>query len=147
MMRPATSNAMRTYILRVVRTAGVVVLVWFAAESWFVRAYNARPGLNCTIKAPEGISRGIVHLREADTETIKGYAWRIRVLSVSEKSASVVIQALRFPDGTSFAAMSRGLDTAAPQYFEYKPCSELVIPVDGAAPLLLSGFTSSPCLR
>src|SRR5215470_10781191 len=138
---------MRTRHLQIVKIAAVVMLVWFAASWLFVKAHDALPGLHYTITAPGCLTRSAVRVRETDFGIMNGYAWRIRALSITDKSAVLLVQTGVFPDGTSFETMHRGLDGVAPQKLTYKPCTQLALPVNGAASLVLTGFTLSPCAR
>ena len=76
-----------------------------------------------------------------------GYAWRIEAVSESEKYAGLIVRAKHFPDETAPGAMYRALGEVPPQRLTYKACTEVSIPVEGAPPLVLTGFPSSPYIR
>lgn len=76
-----------------------------------------------------------------------GHAWQIEAVSVSEKYAGLIVRAKHFPDETAPEAMYRALGALPPQRLTYKACTEVSIPVEGVPPLVLAGFTSSPCIR
>lgn len=132
------------FLIRLALAAAAVFVCWFAVERFLVT--HARPGLHYTMQAPQATSSSIVQLGEADAGSANEYAWRVEALSITPTSAVLRVQVARFPDMSPMARL-RAIEAVAPQQLTYKVCDRLTIPVDKGAPLVLSGFTESPCRR
>lgn len=122
-------------------------MCWFLVEWFVVMEHDSRPGLHYTIRTQDATSTSVVRLGEADAGTANEYGWRVQALSVTPTSALLRIQTARFPDDMSPIAKLRAIEAITPQQLTYKVCDRLTIPVDQGAPLVLTGFTESPCHR
>ena len=137
---------MKSALIRIALVVTAVFASWLVVDWIIVTEYDSRPGLHYTIRTQDATAAGIVRLGEPDAGSANEYAWRVQALSVTPTSAVLRVQLARFPDLSSVAKL-RAIEAVTPQQVTYKACDQLTIPVDNRAPLVLSGFTESPCHR